>query len=255
MPTLFSKPLPIPEHGSYKFKTGIGGPLAALSNFFACRVCWRRTVFSSAEHVFVFECLVTAGVNPQLADWACGGKYDTYDYLLEMGKKPTTVEYWRKRQAIGIVAKMVGNQLLKPYRAFLSRRTRPDGALWMKILLAKFQTCPQLQSLLGETQGFTLVEYSRSVHTKPFLKWIDDPWCGHVHPETGERYGLNWMGELLMQVRHRLFPDDVYTPWTPTATHPALPRTPRKRKPKTKTNPTPKTPKSVKVKRVRVNVK
>jgi predicted NAD-dependent protein-ADP-ribosyltransferase YbiA (DUF1768 family) len=159
--------------------------------------------------------LVQENKKPDVNDWIIGGKYAKYSNIAELKANP---EYWKKREMIGIVAKMRGNRM-RSNKPTITKQEAID--IWIPILKAKFNNNPRVLDVLRKTENTTLVEVSNRLHTKPIGDWIKHKWEGHVHKDTGLRYGHNWMGDILMQIRSELC-DITYVPWVSTATEPAL---------------------------------
>lgn len=204
------------------FNSSVG--LKQLSNFWACDVTYAGLEFPSTEHVYQYERLRQEDSTTRPDDWIKGGKYSMYETLkTDFNKKERSVGHWRKRNAIGIVAKVAANSLRSKTRAGPEKNV----VLWRNILRAKMRCNPVIMQLLVGTGSKTLIEYSRSIHTKELTEWTKNPWVGHVDPTTGLMYGLNWMGDLMMQVRS-MISRTKYIPFKATATEPAKRRTPAK---------------------------
>lgn len=211
------------------FNSGAKAPYNQLSNFYSCQVKWNGYVFPSSEHVYQWIMVKNEKKGTKPDDWVVGGKYSKFEALKEFFNKKENAEksiaYWKKRNAIGIVAKMAANKLrTRKVGDMTSEQKTWLEYLWLHILEAKMENNPLIREVLLGTGEKILVEYSRIIHTKPKEMWDKNPWVGHVHRFNGKTYGYNIMGVFMMQVRGKLSkPRNHGWPWHPTATEPAEP--------------------------------
>lgn len=215
------------------FKSG-SGKTSWLSNFYATKVNVDGYAFPSSEHAY--QCLRN---EPGNKDWMVGGKYSSYDTLLEFmepfstGKKGASafsshysikvvpedkraakVQYWKKKNAIGIVAKTAHKKLRNQGESNTTDYSKEEQwtIFWHKILRAKFNR-PEMKAKLYKTGNAILIEAGYRLKNKPESAWAASPWSGGYDKATNRCYGLNWMGDFIMRIRHELFPEIPYVPW------------------------------------------
>lgn len=219
------------------FKSSSGPQTRIFSNFYECPVQvvvdGTRYTFPSAEHAYSFlRHVYPATGTSEIHEWVVGGYYDDYLVLLDFmssgdyskAKVPTEkrfakVNYWKKRKAIGIVAKCAVKQL-KRLGTFTPRKTmREEWKLyWWNILMGKFANNEDLIQQLVATENAWLIEDGRrSMKNASPTTWDKSPWTGGIDGYTGRKYGRNWMGIFLMGIRCAFAPWLKPKKWKPQA--------------------------------------
>lgn len=183
-----------------------------FSNLFACRVELDGRVYPSAEHAYQGYKFGT-----ECTHFAEGGRLSGFNamcnfYKLEAPKEKNTaagkVKFWKKKKMVGIIAKLAqGN----PKKAGLGQVRRMDmatkRALFMRILLSKYRSNPQLKARLLETGDRYLLEFCRGARVREQKGKEPERWGGLAElRESGQwyLYGDNVMGELMMETRTAL---------------------------------------------------
>lgn len=167
-----------------------------LSNLYGCSVELMGT-FPSAEHAYQY----LQKVDGSHEDWCVGGKFADWDYVLGIVNEHKSIrkEFWKKKNMIGILAKLVISHpktfgvKLKPMDGMDTSKQR-----WFPIFAAKFQG--DLKSMLLKTSGM-LVEHDRKAKVRV------GKWGGLV--QNGVLYGPNIMGKLLTMFRDSMRPKRV----------------------------------------------
>ena len=219
----------MPKVVTFKSSTG-----SFLSNFYGIKFEYDGDTWPSSEHAYQF---MRHQPNDR-KDWTWStkfrGKYAYFEYLehlmepVKVGKKLTSyysqkvvevekrnskIQYWKKKNMIGIVAKT----MVKMFRAkgtAVPRKSKEEEweTYWKDILHAKFSN-PEMKAKLKATGSVTLIEAQWTFKNKAKKVWYSCPWGGGYDKEQDRFYGLNWMGDFIMRTRHALFPEIPYVSW------------------------------------------
>ena len=157
------------EGDATRFYSNAKAPLHMLSNFYACTCKLAGYTFPSAEHAYQALQKVTDNID----NWTTEGIYSKWDkvynivnrYRKKRGKKPLKPGPWKRKNQIGILAKLV----ISHSQAFgLDLKARDDALAisyknrWRPIFEAKYSD-PILQHTLLGTRG-PLIEFKRGGH-------------------------------------------------------------------------------------------
>lgn len=168
-----------------------------LSNFYETTVTFQGVAYPSSEHAFQSHLVDNITFAERFKK---GGDLATYEALKLFSKKPN-LQYWKDRNAIGVVAKKaISKTFLKKSkvgRRFFSKEKCEE--LFLEILMAKFTQNEELKKALLATGDTYLVEVAQKYNVT-----CDEPprWGGKV--VQGVVHGHNQMGALLMHVRDQL---------------------------------------------------
>ena len=173
-----------------------------LSNLYSCLIEYKGERYNSLEHVYQ-----SLKFKPkQRHRFTVGGDLGDFDALLMFKQvfytKKTTeqdvykkIDYWGKRNCIGIVAKMASNK--KHSKKLGLSYIGVDDDVFYDLLKLKF-AIPEFRDLLLDTKDEELVEFSRFAKTRP----DQEKWGGMI--VDGKLYGENKMGKMIMKTRSYL---------------------------------------------------
>lgn len=219
----------VPVGTFINFGSGMSAPYNKLSNFNECTITGKIHVmvgfneyspkeftFPSSEHFWwahflVRECDVKRlAINGDLSTLETG-----LPLLLEGDKLRRALEYWPKKNNVGIVAKLLAGKNGSSYRKRAMKlgiqmsvhpcvKYGPQGAdrtlskIWTSILVAKYtQNSGHRQVLIG-TGDHHLVEFTKSSSERVSSEF----WAGRVI--GGKLYGKNYMGDCMMSIRETI---------------------------------------------------
>ena len=149
--------------------SGAKPALAKFSNYFGVEVNVTigdtEQTFPSAEHAYQ-----AAKCKGDLSEWQVGGKFSDWDYVLERvnegRNKPLTVNHWKKKNMIGILAKwvirrpfMFGHDISQVSNEEFERWSTSEDT-WYPVFESKYQG-DLLKDLL-KTEG-ELIEFDRHI--------------------------------------------------------------------------------------------
>jgi predicted NAD-dependent protein-ADP-ribosyltransferase YbiA (DUF1768 family) len=172
-------------------------PYYKLSNFYAADIEYKGSMYASTEHAFqAAKVLDPEEARKLTTSGALGGL--TEEAVATLGVK---VNYWGKKNMVGIVPKMFIKRL--PFIHKRSFDERECEAIFTELLLLKYRTHADLKSVLLDTGDAYLLEFDRSARRR-FDKDSNDVvrWAGMV--VDGRVIGHNQMGALMMKVREVL---------------------------------------------------
>ena len=130
----------------------------------------------------------------------------------ELDKK---ISYWSRKDNVGIVAKLLAGKKGTNYRKRASDigmrmsvhpcekygpqgRDSTLGKIWERILLAKYTQNREHYSVLVNTKGRRLVEFTRA----PVARIEKEFWAGRI--VDSKLYGGNYMGDCMVRTRDLL---------------------------------------------------
>lgn len=185
------------------FGSGAKAPFCGLSNFAECEqgVEFNGKIFRSSEHAF------QAFLSPTPAEFESTGPFCelTEEAFVKLGVKPADaakkVNYWGKKNMIGILAKMKINRQKK--QGVVRKVTKEEAlSAFRAILKSKYERNPHLRCTLLSTKGKRLLEFVRSAE-RNYKKGQVERWGGMV--VDGKLIGHNQMGALMESVRDEFF--------------------------------------------------
>ena len=194
---------------------GSGAGVRELSNFSAAEIVLAEGVFPSSEHAYQ---AIQKFEPEEWPKFQVRGELSTLDGLDRMWpSKPDVAikkkKHWRRGNMIGIVPKMASNPAQAKKLGLRMRKHNPEAEaehlqeikpLFMRILRAKYaQNASTHAKALLDTGNKHLIEFGKG-SKREALAGRSPLWTGLVDKETGELYGENLMGTLLMAVRDEL---------------------------------------------------
>lgn len=208
------------------FGSGSKFPYHRLSNFNKCSIMMKNYVLVGVDDYvlkeFVFPSSEHAWWSFFLSDekdierLAVNGDLSTLDglkYFYKGEELKKKIEYWSKKDNVGIVAKLLAGREGTNYRRRavklgMKMSVHPchmygpvgnDATLakiWARILVCKYSQNEKHRAILLSTAEKTLVEFTRA----PVTRIGKEFWAGRV--VDGRLCGKNYMGECLMSVRN-----------------------------------------------------
>jgi predicted NAD-dependent protein-ADP-ribosyltransferase YbiA (DUF1768 family) len=184
---------------------GSGTKCKELSNLYKCEILYKGNVYNSVENVYQSLKFIESDHHRFMKCGDLGGydgliKYGNIFYGNNKSKEEIEkkMEYWRKKNCIGIIAKMSGNIKYSKKLGLTFIGIKND--VFKEILKIKFEN-EKFKKILENSKGKYLVEFSRSCK-KNFEKGIIEKWCGLV--DDNKLYGENLMGNIIMDIRENL---------------------------------------------------
>lgn len=184
-----------------KFGSGMNKQWIPLSNFYDYIMMYRGKTYPSSEHAFQAQLLQNT---EQMEDFVVGGKYADYECMYEFYPKLShekieqKIRYWKKKNCIGILAKMAIGRIKKS-GGKRSLKFWECESTFERILSTKFSH-PDMKKIITSTSDSYLLEYDRfGTHRK-------SRWGGTI--DNGKIHGDNQMGALIMNVRKQFMPMD-----------------------------------------------
>ena len=165
-------------------------PYYKMSNFNHIKdgIYFRGLKFNSTEHAFqaqkyILEDRIRFSVDGDLGGW------DGFKLVNDKD-----VNFWKKKDNIGIVAKMATDKK-RGIKLGLRRNKDFESTmdLWIEILLLKYKK-PEYKKILLSTNNLYLLEFDRGAKNK------SSKWAGII--QNGVLYGDNLMGIYHMIVRN-----------------------------------------------------
>ena len=180
--------------------SGQRDPHHRLSNFHACRVEFEGVVYPSSEHAFQAQ-----RVSPRERRdlFSIEGPYADLDagfknlFPRDPEKAERKAAYWRKKDNVGILAKMIVNRT----KNLIEMNAERCAEVFFDVLMAKFAQNEHLRDVLASTGDRYILEFDRGAG-RAKRAGRTSRWGGLV--EDGRVVGSNQMGALLMRVRERL---------------------------------------------------
>lgn len=182
------------------FGSGMKEPYNMLSNFHYCIVEGPdgRT-YPSIEHAYQSNYILEKDM------FASGGilsEYSTGFPLVFEEKVDKKLQYWSRKNNIGILAKMAVSNKKIMSKLKLNRVSTFESSweIWRELLLSKFRQ-PKFKEILLSTGDAHLIEFNRGAMREE-MNGKSPKWTGMI--KDGRLYGQNLMGQYLMRIRLEL---------------------------------------------------
>jgi predicted NAD-dependent protein-ADP-ribosyltransferase YbiA (DUF1768 family) len=186
--------------------------LKELSNLYECDIVYHGNEYNSVEHVYQSIKFIENDRKRFMKNGDLGG----YNGLIVNGEifygqkvagdndaLVKKMMYWKKKDCVGIVAKMSSNPKYAPKLGLTFLPVKSDDEtikIFKEVLLIKFKLQP-FKAILKNTGSKFLVEFSRSAK-RNHENNVVEKWCGLI--DNGILYGKNLMGDIMMDVRNKL---------------------------------------------------
>lgn len=167
-------------------------PYYKMSNFNHIKdgIYFRGLKYNSTEHAFQAQKYILSDRKRFSSD----GDLGNWDGFKLVSDKD--VNYWKKKDNIGIIAKMATDKK-RGLKLGLTRNEEfeSNDELWIELLLLKYNICEYKQILLSTKDSY-LLEFDRGAKKR------NSTWGGII--ENGVLYGDNLMGKYHITVRNTL---------------------------------------------------
>ena len=178
------------EDGPLSFNSRSKTPYDKFSNFYEVKLKMPEGAFGSVEHYFQAMKFIEKN-------------HRRFEINGDLGKRRIDSGSWKETVSRGRFIKSAGGKSgTQKYKLTLRRDglNRERGKQKMKEALQKKFECDPFKSLLLETDKRKLVHIP--------MRGKTDYWTGRVDKTSGDISGENTMGQLLMEVRHKLQEDE-----------------------------------------------
>ena len=175
-----------------KFNSNSKEPFNKLSNFanIVHGIELDGLIYSSVEHMFqsqkfIIEDRMRFSIEGDLGNWL--------GFSLVSKKN---VDYWKKKDNIGIIAKMAtSKKMIQILGLRKLENFQSNDELWITILMKKYNI-NEFKEILKNTGDLYLLEFDRNAIRRPSY------WGGNFLDNV--LYGENKMGNYIMEVRDKL---------------------------------------------------